>query len=426
MPKLRRISRKYVARQHKVTKRRVKHLKNHPFIVPVITFLGLFFIGIVGLVALGGQTIGASDSHVVSVYVDGQERIVPTRAKSVEDLLKRLKIDVEPEDIIEPKKTTPILEDNFTVNVYKARPVTVIDNGKKKTIVTAHQQPRLVVEKAGIKLYPEDAVKTEGPVDLQDNSVISEQVFVDRAVPAYLNLYGTGVEIRTRAKTVGELLQQKNVKLGSGDTVRPALQTPLTPGTQIFVVREGKEVKTEEVAIEPPVETVEDPSLTFGVEKVREAGVPGKKLVTYELDLQNGKEVGRRVIQEVVASNPIKKVIVKGTKPLVTGGKAEWLVAAGVSPSEYGAADYIISRESGWCPTKWQGEYGGCPAYHGAPTSSIGYGLCQATPGYKMATAGEDWAVNPVTQLKWCTNYARSKYGSWQAAYSFWSVNHWW
>ncbi len=391
-----------------------------------MTFLALFFVGIVALVGLGGQTIGASDSHVVTVYVDGQERVVPTRAKNVEDLLKRLNIQVAGEDIVEPQKNTPILEDNFTINVYKARPVTIIDNGKKTTILTAHQQPRLTVEKAGIKLYPEDAVKAEGPVDLQEDSVISEKVFVDRALPAYLNLYGTGVEIRTRAKSVQELLEQKNVKLGPGDKVTPSLDTVLSANTQVFVIREGKEIRTEEVSTDPPVETIEDPTLTFGVTKVREPGAPGKKLVTYELDLQNGKEIGRKVIQEVLASNPVKKVVLKGTKPLVTGGKAEWLIAAGVSPSEYGAADYIISRESGWCPTKWQGEYGGCPAYHGTPSSNIGYGLCQSTPGYKMASAGDDWAVNPVTQLKWCTNYARSKYGSWQSAYNFWVVNHWW
>jgi hypothetical protein len=103
------------------------------------------------------------------------------------------------------------------------------------------------------------------------------------------------------------------------------------------------------------------------------------------------------------------------------------MALAGIAPSDYNAADYIISNESGWCPTKWQGEYGGCPAYHGTPSSSgVGYGLCQATPGYKMASSGSDWGTNPVTQLKWCSGYAKGRYGGWQGAYQHWLAYHSW
>lgn len=91
------------------------------------------------------------------------------------------------------------------------------------------------------------------------------------------------------------------------------------------------------------------------------------------------------------------------------------------------AKDYIYGRESGNCPTKWQGEYGACPAYHGVPTDpKVGYGLCQATPASKMAVMGEGWQTSYELQDKWCTQYAISRYGGWSAAYAFWITNHWW
>jgi len=40
------------------------------------------------------------------------------------------------------------------------------------------------------------------------------------------------------------------------------------------------------------------------------------------------------------------------------------------------------------------------------------YGLPQANPGTKMASAGADWRTNPVTQLKWMHGYALARYGS--------------
>ena len=149
------------------------------------------------------------------------------------------------------------------------------------------------------------------------------------------------------------------------------------------------------------------------------------KVVVYEVT-QDGT-AAKVPLQQFESRIPTKKIIVKGSKAVILGTRADWLIGAGVSPAEYAAVDYIISKESGWCPTKWQGEYGGCPAYHGSPTSGgVGYGLCQATPGYKMSSAGADWATNPVTQLRWCSDYAKRRYGGWQQAYNFWAVNRWW
>lgn len=57
--------------------------------------------------------------------------------------------------------------------------------------------------------------------------------------------------------------------------------------------------------------------------------------------------------------------------------------------------------------------------------SSGAYGIPQALPGNKMASAGADWETNPITQLKWMDGYVKSRYGSWAGAVSFWNQHHW-
>jgi hypothetical protein len=91
--------------------------------------------------------------------------------------------------------------------------------------------------------------------------------------------------------------------------------------------------------------------------------------------------------------------------------------AAGIAEADWNIAEDIIGRESGWCATKWEGEIGYCPAYHGVPGSG-GYGLCQSTPPQKMASMGPGWETDPVVQLKWCAQYAQG-YGSWSEAKKF-------
>ncbi len=58
-------------------------------------------------------------------------------------------------------------------------------------------------------------------------------------------------------------------------------------------------------------------------------------------------------------------------------------------------------------------------------TGSGAYGIPQALPGSKMASAGSDWRTNPATQIKWGLGYIKSVYGSPAAAWSFWQNNGW-
>lgn len=51
-------------------------------------------------------------------------------------------------------------------------------------------------------------------------------------------------------------------------------------------------------------------------------------------------------------------------------------------------------------------------------TSSGAYGIPQALPGAKMASAGADWATNPDTQIRWGLGYIKGRYGSPCAAWA--------
>lgn len=117
------------------------------------------------------------------------------------------------------------------------------------------------------------------------------------------------------------------------------------------------------------------------------------------------------------ANTPTPPAVVKPPDPApVLTDHDQLMQAAGISQADWSAADDIITRESGWCATKWEGEHA-CAAFHGVP-DGIGYGLCQATPGFKMASQDPDWATNAVKQLEWCNNYAQA-YGGWQPAKVF-------
>lgn len=88
-------------------------------------------------------------------------------------------------------------------------------------------------------------------------------------------------------------------------------------------------------------------------------------------------------------------------------------IAAQIVPADQLASfDEIISHESGWDVTATN-------------PSSGAYGLPQALPGDKMASAGADWQTDATTQLEWALNYMNTTYGSPNQAWTFWQANGW-
>ena len=406
--------------------RKMKLMSRHPsFKVPIITLTVLIAVsGIVYLVARQTNKLPpVHDAKIVIISHDHMQQIVPSKENTVGSLLAKLNIKLNPGDVVEPAETASIDQDQFRINIYRAVPVEVVDGANKVFALSAAKTPRAVAVSAGTNPYPEDIIKAEPVQDFVSTGAIASQVTIDRATPINVDLYGTPVVLRTHATTVGGLIKEKHIKLIPKDQVVPSLDTPLDPSQKVSFIRTGVKTETVKEDIAMPIQTVEDPNLAYGTNAVRQAGSPGQQIVTYQISIVNNVETGRTVIQKVVARQPVTQIVVIGTS--LSGIKGD-MALAGISPGDYQYADYIISHESGWCPTKAQGQYGGCPPFSGYVPAYGGYGLCQATPGAKMSSAGADWATNPITQLRWCSGYAVGRYGSWAAAYNHWLNNHNW
>ena len=318
-------------------------------------------------------------------------------------------------DIVEPSPSEKLVAKTYQVNVFRARPVVVSDGSTEIRVMTAEQSPRQIAKAAGLTLYDEDTTDFQRVDSVLTGGGAGVKMIVHRATAINFTLYGKRFVARTQAKTVGELLKEKKVTLGSADGVSPAQATSISAGMEVKVWRNGKQTVTQEEVITRPTEEVKDADRIVGVREVKDAGADGKRNVTYEIETKDGAEVSRKEIASVTTLEAVKQVVVVGTKvTLPAGSHTDWMAAAGISETDYGYVDYIVGHESGWSATKYN--YGGSGAY----------GLCQALPASKMASAGSDYMTNPLTQLKWCNGYAVGRYGSWAGAYNFWIKNHWW
>jgi hypothetical protein len=87
------------------------------------------------------------------------------------------------------------------------------------------------------------------------------------------------------------------------------------------------------------------------------------------------------------------------------------LPSFGFSTDQFGCLNNIWTRESGWV--------------YNAENASGAYGIPQALPGSKMASAGADWMTDPTTQIRWGLGYIKSVYGTPCDAWAFWQDHSW-
>ena len=244
---------------------------------------------------------------------------------------------------------------------------------------------------------------------------------------------GTTTRLVTRAETVADILAARDVVLGPHDQVNVALDAAPEDVDEVVVTRVAFQDVSETKEIGFASREEGDGSLLSGRRVVVAEGKPGSETTLYRVRLVNGVETGREPIMRGVVP-PVERVVRVGTRvpppppapaparaarvaPRLAApapGPAPRAAYSGADPrsiartmvaargwggSQFGCLDRLWMKESNWNP------------YARNPSSGA-YGIPQALPGSKMATAGGDWRTNPATQIAWGLSYIAARYGT--------------
>ncbi len=361
----------------------------------------------------------ASDQHVLTIHDRGDEQVLITKASTLGEALKLAGIEISAgHDVVEPSLDSELVASNYSINIYRARPITVVDGVVKRNITTAEQTPERIAKAAGITIYNEDQTDFSAPSDILSNGS-SQVMSIDRATVVQFTLYGKHAEVRTRATTVEEFLKEKSIKIGANDYLSVDKGQAISTGMAIELWREGKQTVTVEEEVDFEIEKVQDANREAGYREVKTPGVKGKRNATYEIEMKNGQEASRTEIASVTIEEPKKQVEIIGAKlPAPTNpteaqaiGK-EMMLAAGFGEDQWGCLYNLWMRESGWRTTAGN-------------VSSGAYGIPQSLPASKMAAFGGDYLTNPRTQIAWGLSYIKGRYGTPCGGWSAFQAKGW-
>ena len=284
--------------------------KKYGFIALV---LGVFFISL-SFIGVSTQVQAEdSDKRLITVYDRNQEQSFLTDKNTIGEALKDNGIELDPRDTVEPSADEELVAKNYQVNIYRARPVVVIDGTTRVKIMSPYQVAAQIAKHAGITVYPEDVTDLNPSADFIGDGA-GLQLNIDRATIMTLDLYTKKTQIRTQGETVAEMLKEKGVQLGVNGRVSVPLNTPITEGMEVRVWQEGKQTISVDQVVPFQTERVFDADRLIGYSEIRTAGIKGVRNVTYEIEVKDGVEIARIEIANIVTKQPSKQVQIIGIK----------------------------------------------------------------------------------------------------------------
>lgn len=301
--------------------------------------LPLVLVAAASVLGLGHFAHAENESRrLISVYDRGTTKSFLTDKATLDEALKEEGIALDARDAVEPSINQELVASVYKVTIYRARPVVVVDGAVRLKTVSPYQTPQQIAKDVGITVYDEDTA-TLKPLTNFVNDGAGLQLTIRRATVFTLDLYGKKTEARTQAKTVKDMLKEKNIVLGMNDRLSVPLQSLMTPGLEVRITREGIQTVSIDEAIPVSHQIIYDADRPIGYRATQSEGKPGIRSVTYQLEIKESVEVSRVEIASVVTRQPTVRTEVIGIRNDGTGltaarGAQHWTDSQGVSHRE--------------------------------------------------------------------------------------------
>jgi resuscitation-promoting factor RpfB len=242
----------------------------------------------------------------MQVRVEGQQLVIDSGTWTVGALLTNRGLVVGPYDAVQPGLTTEVT-DGLAIDIVRAHPLTLDDNGVTSTIWTTGTTVDAVLVQ--LDRSPDDVQPPRGST-LVPGSVLT----IRDSKSVVVNADGQQEFVVQTGRTVGDVLATAGIVLDADDEVTPPPATPIANGDTVNVVRWVTHEVTEDTPIPNAVQQRNDASIARGKEVVVQAGQTGLIRTTSQVTTRDGIEVRRTFLSEQRVREPVDRIVAIGTR----------------------------------------------------------------------------------------------------------------
>lgn len=249
----------------------------------------------------------------VAITLDGQEKVIKTHAATVQEIFDDLDISLRSEDYVFPKVNTKV-KNNLEIVWKPAKQVHIVKDNEKKTIWTLSETVKGLLKEQKIAITDHDKVQPNLKEEITNNIEIE----INTAFPLTLSDGGRDKQVWSTSTTVADFLANQGITVSELDRIEPKVEETVKENDVVKVIRVEKVTDVVEEPIKYAVVTKKDSSLAKGKEQVVNKGEEGLVSKEYQVVLENGKEVSRKLISEKKTKDKQDKIVAVGTKVMAT------------------------------------------------------------------------------------------------------------
>lgn len=227
----------------------------------------------------------------------------------------------------------------ISILVFSARKTLYVNvDGKEKKIITFKSDIKDVLSTNGIEVGPKDKVMPK--IDSVVNN--GDKIYIKKAVNVQLKMDGKKLSIKSAENNIDEMLKAEGIKIKNQDKVLPSKTEILKDGLKVAIVKVDSKVLKEVKSINFSTVTKKESNIIQGENKIVQEGKPGEKVIITKVTYENGKEVTRKIISEVITKKPVEKIVAMGNVGSYTpsrGGSFQQANAIKMRATAY-TADY--------------------------------------------------------------------------------------
>ena len=360
----------------------------------------------------------------VHLVVDGKSRTIQTTAQSVGQVLRTAGYRVSAHDLLAPGPSSRI-SNGTRIVLRRGRLLELNVDGQATRVWTTAPTVSEALSQLGYSTTDFVSVSRAQRLPL---GVTDIAIRTPRVVTVVHD--GKTEHVSTTDATVGQMLADLGIDLGSSDRLSVQADAAVVSGQTVRVQRVDRKLVTRLKALPYPVSRHYSATLSAGTTKVITAGKKGRARITFALVYVDGHMVGQTKVKSVVLAAPRPQVERVGTKDAPVATHAAVASQPAPSPSSAKGIARRLMADRGWgasqydcLVTLWNHESNW--NVHAANPSGA-YGIPQALPGDKMASAGSDWQDNATTQIKWGLGYIAARYNTPCGAWASWQAQGGW
>lgn len=269
----------------------------------------------------GGTTAFVAEDKAIELSVDGKPRTLHTFADDVTELLADEGVAVGAHDVVAPAPGTALASGD-EVRVHYGRPVRITLDGERRELWTTAQTVDEALRQLGVRA--EGAYLSLARSQKIGRQGLTIDVRTERTVTIMAD--GRARTIRTNVATVGEAVAEAGITLRGEDAISVAAASFPRDGQTVTVLRVTGTKEVREEPIPYDVRRTQDMSLFKGTEVVDQAGRPGLRRVTFAVRTVNGVKGKPRRVRTEVVRQPRAQLVRVGAKPLPTSvqGRTVW------------------------------------------------------------------------------------------------------